>query len=370
MKLLIMSAGAGAGHNRAAEAIDACAKEFLPALETEWFDSLKYTGKAFEKLYGQSYVWIVNHSPATWGALYKIMGENVERPRLRKAIELFDKLSYKKLIAKVRESKPDAIIATHFLPSDVVLHHLGKDAPPVYVVVTDFDVHSFWVNRDAAAYFVASEQVKWQMRRYGYPPEKIHVTGIPVMPVFSKAEGRAVVAKRLGLDPSRPTVLFMSGGFGMGPMEEAVERLLPATEDAQLVVIAGKNDKLRAKLQAAAKGTRAKIHGFVTNVHEFMEASDLVISKSGGLTTSECLARGVPMVVFSPIPGQEERNCDHLMENGAAVKAASTDVLDFKVRELLDDPARLARMKESARRIARPLAGREILEHVAREIRR
>jgi len=147
-------------------------------------------------------------------------------------------------------------------------------------------------------------------------------------------------------------------------MEDAVTKLLPVCKDAQLIVICGKNEKLQAKLAAKAAGTTAKIHGFVNNVHEFMEASDIVIGKSGGLTTSESLARGLPMVVFSPIPGQEERNCDYLMENGAALKAASVEVIDYKLCQLLEDSARLARMKDAARRIARPHAGRDILARV------
>jgi processive 1,2-diacylglycerol beta-glucosyltransferase len=366
VRVLVISAGCGAGHNRAAEAIDAWAKEAFPNWRTEWFDALKYTSRAFQKLYGESYIWIVNHSPTTWGILYGLMGKKVDRPALDKAVRLFDKLAYKKLMAHVREFEPDAVIATHFLPTNVVLAHLGREAPPVHVVVTDFDVHSLWVNRGADGYFVASDEVRHLLARYGYPADRIRVTGIPVLPAFSKEMGREAAARKLGLDPGAPTVLFMSGGFGMGPMAESVERLL-ALEDLQLVVIAGRNEKLRSTLAGLAKGTKTQVHGFVTNVHEFMEASDVVISKSGGLTTSECLARGVPMVVFSPIPGQEERNCDFLLERGAAVKASSLEALDFKVRELLDDPARLARMKAAARAAARPLAGRDILQTVADE---
>jgi processive 1,2-diacylglycerol beta-glucosyltransferase len=364
MRILVLSAGCGAGHNRAAEAIAACGRQFLSGHTVEWFDSLHYTSRAFQKLYGDSYVWIVNHSPTAWGALYKIMGQNVERPRLMKAVKLFDKLAYKKLIAHVEEFKPDAIVATHFLPTNVVLTKLKNRAPKVYVCVTDFDVHSLWINRGASAYFVASDQVRWLVRQYGYPAERVHVTGIPILPAFSAARGRDAVARELGLDPAVPTVLFMSGGFGMGHMEEAVERLLKVAEPHRLVVICGKNEPMRAKVTALAKGSKTIVTGFVTNVHDYMEASDVVISKSGGLTTSECLARGVPMIVFSPIPGQEERNCDFLMERGAAVKAASLDSLDFKLSELLADPARLATMKAAARRAARPLAGRELLERV------
>jgi processive 1,2-diacylglycerol beta-glucosyltransferase len=364
MRILVMSASCGAGHNRAAEAIAACGKEFFPQHTTEWVDALNFTNAAFKKLYGDSYIWIVNHSPTMWSILYKSMGENRERPTLNKAVKLFDKLAYKKLIAHVEEFKPDAVIATHFMPTNVILTKLGAKAPRVYVCVTDFDVHTFWLNRGASAYFVASEEVKWLLQGYGYPKERIHVTGIPVLPAFSKLRGRDVVAKELGLDPAKPAVLFMSGGFGVGHMAEAVERLLRIKTPYQLAVVCGKNEKLREKVAAVAKGSSAKVMGFITNVHEWMEASDLVISKSGGLTTSECLARGVPMVVYSPIPGQEERNCDFLMEHGAAVKAASLEILDYKVAELLEDPARVATMKDAARRAARPLAGRDLLNHV------
>ena len=182
MRILVLSAGCGAGHNRAAEALAACGREFLRDHTVEWFDSLEYTSRAFQKLYGDSYVWIVNHSPSAWGALYKIMGQNVERPHLMKAVKLYDKLAYKKLMAHVEQFRPDAIVATHFLPTNVVLTKLKNRAPKVYVCVTDFDVHSLWINRGASAYFVASEQVKWLVQQYGYPADRIHVPIEPGRP--------------------------------------------------------------------------------------------------------------------------------------------------------------------------------------------
>jgi processive 1,2-diacylglycerol beta-glucosyltransferase len=158
----------------------------------------------------------------------------------------------------------------------------------------------------------------------------------------------------------------MSGGFGMAQMGAAFERILTIERPFQMVVIAGKNEKLRKRLAVAAKGRgdRFRVFGFVTNVQDFMEAADLVITKAGGLTVSECLAKSVPMLIFSPIPGQEERNCDYLLERGAAVKAKSIDVLDFKLKELLEDPSRLDKMRRAASKIARPDAAGEILARV------
>jgi processive 1,2-diacylglycerol beta-glucosyltransferase len=363
-RLLVLSAGAGAGHNRAAEAVREHARE--EGIDAEWFDSLSFTGRVFRTLYAESYIWMASHSPALWGMLYKLMGRRAEQPNLRKLMKTYDSLNYRKLVRHIEEFKPDAIVSTHFLPTNVVLAHLGEAGPPLFTVITDLDVHSFWVADGVAGYFVGNEQTEWLLRKFGTPADRTHVTGIPVHPAFSRSRGRDVVRRELSLDPERPVVLFMSGGFGMGNMEEALERLVGIETPFQLLVVAGKNGPMRKRLDkiARASGGRARIHGFVKNVHDFMEAADLMISKAGGLTSSECLARSLPLVVYSPIPGQEERNADYLMERGAAVKAATMDLLEFRVAELMGDLPRLAKMKASAAAIARPFAGREIVSRV------
>ena len=355
-RILILSASAGAGHNRAAEAVHESARTYCPGVETAWVDSLKYTNRLFAKLYERSYLWMASYSPTLWGALYKQAGKNVERRKLEKVIELHDRLTYRKLLGHVEEFRPDAALCTHFLPGSVLL--AKKTGIPVYFVVTDFDAHALWLNRKAAGYFVASDEVKVQLARYGYPSEKIRVTGIPIHPAFAQEP-----------DPVKPDglhLLLMSGGFGMGHLEEALERLLAIRTPFRLTVVAGKNEKMKRRLEAIAGG-RATVHGFVTNVHEMMARSDLIITKAGGLTVSECLARRLPMVIFSPIPGQEECNADYLLEHGCAVKARTLDVLDFKVMELLENPARLDMMKRACGSVARPFAGRDVLRHVLDE---
>ncbi len=354
-RLLILSASAGAGHNRAAEALHESAREYCPGVETAWVDSLQYTNRLFARLYEKTYHWIASASPALWGLLYQQQGGRGAR-KLDKVIELHDRLTYRKLMAHVEEFRPDAVLCTHFLPANAILAHTR--AVPVYVVVTDFDVHPLWINRRAAGYFVAAPELLVLLARRGFPAGRVRVTGIPIHPVFSRGMPRGAT--------DRPSILFMSGGLGMGDMVEALDRLLSIDRPFRLTVVAGKNEKLRKRLAEAARG-RAEVHGFVTNIHDLMAGSDLVITKSGGLTVSECLARGLPMVVFLPIPGQEEANADFLLERGAAVKARSLDILDFKVRELLESPSRLDMMRRAAAAAARPYAGRDILRHVLDE---
>ena len=363
-RLLVLSAGAGAGHNRAAEAVREHARE--AGHEAEWFDSLTFTGRVFRTLYAESYIWMASHSPALWGMLYKLMGKRTEQPNLRKLMKTYDSLNYRRLVRHIEAFRPDAIISTHFLPTNVVLAHLGTKGPPVFQTITDLDVHSFWIAPGVAGYFAGNEQVRWLVEKFGTPPDRIHVTGIPVHPAFARARGRDAVRRELSLAPGLPVVLFMSGGFGMGNMEEALERLLALPTQFQLLVVAGKNEKMKTRLEKIARGSsrKARVFGFVPNVHDFMEASDLMISKAGGLTTSECLARSLPLVVYSPIPGQEERNADFLMERGAAVKAPTMDLLEYRVLELMEDAPRLARMRTSAAAIARPFAGRDIVSRV------
>lgn len=355
-RILVLSASAGAGHNRAAEAIRESARTYCPGVETEWVDTLKYTNKVFAKLYEQSYVWMASYSPSLWGILYKQASKNNEHKKINKVIELHDRLTYRKLMEHVEAFKPDVAICTHFLPANVLL--AKRVGIPVYLVVTDFDAHALWVQKKAKGYFVASDEVKVQLARYGYPAEQIKTTGIPIHPVFSQDTPRP---------PSdKPALLFMSGGFGMGHMEEALERLLAIHVPFDLTVVAGRNEAMRKKLEKIAAG-RATVHGFVTNVHELMGRSDLIITKAGGLTVSECLAKKLPMVIFSPIPGQEECNADYLLEHGCAVKARTLDVLDYKVLELLENPARLDMMRRACGSVARAGAGREVLRHVLDE---
>jgi processive 1,2-diacylglycerol beta-glucosyltransferase len=176
--------------------------------------------------------------------------------------------------------------------------------------------------------------------------------------------------RKLGLRAEPPTVLVSAGGFGFMRVDQTVAMLADAVDDVQLVALAGRNVKIEKALRAAAALRPGKIVplGFAGNMHELMAASDFVVSKSGGLTCSECLAMGLPMVIFNPVPGQEERNADYLLENGVALRANSAAHLVYKVRRLLTDAPLLARMKSATHQIARPRAAYDIVETVLNSI--
>ena len=236
----------------------------------------------------------------------------------------------------------------------------------MWVQVTDFDLHRMWVHEHIDGYFAANDEVAFRMRACGIDAERIHVTGIPIMPAFGQPLERAACAASFGLDAARPTFLLMGGGAGLGSLDTIAERLLPLDERFQLIVLAGKNAQALAALEQLALRYPGRLlaQGFTNQVERLMACADLVITKPGGLTTSECLAMGLPMIVNSPIPGQEERNADYLLEQGVALKAFDGVTLEYRVRQLLQDPERLAGMARKARALGRPEAAEQVLARV------
>jgi processive 1,2-diacylglycerol beta-glucosyltransferase len=198
----------------------------------------------------------------------------------------------------------------------------------------------------------------------------VEVTGIPIDPVFSQSEPAPVVRRRLGLDPKIPVVLLLSGGFGVGPTVELVRSFGSGAVRCQLAVVAGRNEEMKQQLEQLTRSfvVPAKIYGFVNNVHELMDAADLIISKPGGLTSSEVLAKGKPLMIIDPIPGQEQRNCEYLLESGVAVRLVDIEDAPDRVNALLQDSDRLAQMRTNAQRIAKPRASVEIVREVLRRM--
>lgn len=367
MRLLILSASAGAGHVRAGQALEAAAKRVHPGAHVAHVDVLDLTAKAYKKAYAGSFLQMVNHAPALWGYLYQKSDKKVEDGVRQRFIRFFDKLEFAGFRKFVRDFAPDAILATHFLPGQVLGpgRKRGRDRFPLGVVVTDFDVHTFWAEPSVDRFFVATDELKAILSDRGVDPSRIDVTGIPIHPVFGKVHDAAAIRARLGLAASTPTVLVMGGGAGVGAMEEAVAAVLDGPP-VQVLAVAGKNAELKETLGKMKVPRSSKLvpFGFVTDIEELMAVSNLAVTKSGGLTTSECLAMGVPMVVRDPIPGQEERNCDFLLEAGAGVRANGLASLRYKLRAILQDPKRLERMREAARSAGRPRAAEEIVRRM------
>jgi processive 1,2-diacylglycerol beta-glucosyltransferase len=367
IKIAVLSVSAGAGHVRAAQALCAQAALTHPQWQTTHIDLMDIVPRTFRKLYAESYIKLVEKAPLLWAYLYQRSDRRTrasKTDRIRRGIE---KLNTAKFDAELEKLAPDAILCTHFLPAELLSRRIRKrkPTPPVWVQVTDFDVHGLWLHEHMQGYFVANDEVAARLNAKGIDA-RVQVTGIPIMPVFSTTPSRELAAAELGLRPNKPTVLMMSGGAGVGGIEVLAERLAAMPQDMQIVALAGRNAALLAQLKTIATKYPGRLWpmGFTSSIERVMAAADFAITKPGGLTSSECLAMHLPMIVVSPIPGQEERNADFLLESGAALKAVDAASLEFKVSRLLAHPNNLVAMRERMRVVARPDAAAVVLTAV------
>ncbi|WP_394777347.1 glycosyltransferase [Undibacterium sp.] len=365
-KILLLSVSAGAGHMRAAEAIRASAGN--ADVEITHLDAMEFVTAAFRKLYTDFYIKLVNKAPGLWGYLYNMTHEAQADSTLERLRRQLERMNARALMREIKAFRPDAIICTHFLPAEMLsrLIRKGELHCPVWVQVTDFDLHRMWVHEHMSGYFAANDEVAFRMRSQGIAADTIHITGIPIMPAFGQVPDRATCAREYGLDPQRRTFLLMGGGTGVGSMDTIAARLLGIEGDFQLIVLTGKNTALLADLEAMAKAWPGRLfpQGFTRQVERLMACADLIVTKPGGLTSSECLAMGLPMIVNAPIPGQEERNADFLLEQGVALKAFDEVTLEYRIRHLLQHPAKLDDMAGKARQLGRAHAAKDVLNIV------
>ncbi len=371
-KILLLSVSAGAGHQRAAEAIRSAALLKDSQFDVLHLDAMEFVTAGFRKIYTDFYIKLVNKAPALWGYLYHASNEAQSDSTTEKLRRALERLNARSLLKAIEEFQADAIICTHFLPAEMLSREIRKQRLhcPVWVQVTDFDLHRMWVHEHMAGYFAASEEVADRMLENGIPAEKIHVTGIPIMPAFQQKLERASCAPEFGLQAERTTILLMGGGAGLGGLDQVAARLLSQQPDFQLIALAGKNKAALQALQTLALRYPGRLfpQGFTNQVERLMACSDLVITKPGGLTTSECLALGLPMIVNSPIPGQEERNADFLLEQGVALKAYDDISLAYRVKHLLNDTARLSAMRSRAKALGKPDAAARVLATVIADL--
>ena len=363
--ILVLSASVGAGHMRAAQAVELALRQLAPQANVKNVDVLTLTSAPFRKMYGEAYLDLVNKVPHVLGYIYDYLDKprrpDSRRDKLRLVLE---KLNLKKFRDFLQESPWDVVVNTHFLPAEIIasLRRDGKLTIPQITVTTDFETHRLWVNEPCEHYTTATAEGAAYLRHWGVPPGNVTPTGIPIHPVFSHPKDRDECLKRQGLVGDRTIVLQLAGGFGVGPIEKLFQGLLSIEIPLEIVVVAGRNESAREQLKqvAAPDRHRVKILGFTDQIDELMAAADLVMSKPGGLTTSEVLARGAAMAIVNPIPGQESRNSDFLLENGAAIKINNVGTLALKLTELLKDSERLEGLKRNARRLAKPQAAFDV----------
>ena len=352
---------------RAAQAIEKAFLELKAAEEIRNIDTLEYTNPIFHQLYSKAYIEIVNKTPELYGWFYEHFDKHRQNEH---RILAFDKLNARPFIKMLEKYQPDIAVCTHFLPAEIIswLKEKHRISTKQVIVVTDFDLHAFWLCRHFEHYFVALEETRTHLIELGVPPDKITVSGIPIDPAFSKPKDQSQIRRDYMLKPELPTILISAGGFGVGPVEKIIQSLLKMKNKAQIIVICGRNEELKDKVDKLIKNipsdiaVQFQVVGYTDQIDSYMAVSDLVLGKTGGLTTSEALASGLAFVVVESIPGQERRNADHLLEESVAIKCNNWPVLAYKIDKLLDNPQHLARMQRKAKKISRPLAAYDIVK--------
>jgi processive 1,2-diacylglycerol beta-glucosyltransferase len=365
-KALILSASVGAGHMRAAEALEKVFKQTNAAEEVVNIDVLNYTNPLFRRLYGKAYIDMVNKMPEVLGWMYDSLDKPWQNERRRLAL---DRLNTQSLIKFLKDYQPDVAVCTHFLPAEIIswLKAKGKIDFPQAIVVTDFDVHAMWLCHHFEQYFVALDETRVHLEKLGIATDKITVSGIPIDPIFAENKDKTEMREKYELEKDKLTILVSAGGFGVGNIEHLLRALSELKTPAQILAVCGRNEDLKEKLEILAREelnnerVTFKPIGYTKQMDEYMSAADLIVGKPGGLTTSEAMAKNLVFVVVNPIPGQEERNSDHLLEKGCAIKCNNLPTLAYKIDALVADKTRFEQMKANVQKFARPDASGDIV---------
>ena len=366
MKVLVTHVPAGSGHERAAQALTRALELSSHSTEATLLNALDGVDPFYRWCFTDGYLHLVHQAPLLWGALYHL----TDYPAFHRPVQLLHRWNNHQhgtgLERIFLEADPDVILGTHFFPMEVAafLKRSKRLRARLVTVITDYIPHSLWIAPGVDAYIVASVPGKEYLLRRGIRKDRIQVLGIPIDPKFSHRGNRSELLKKLELEPERLTILVGSGGAGTGPVRRLVLLLNSLQEAVQLIVVAGKNAVLvrtLEKLRSAVKHPM-KVYGYVDHMDELMEVSDVLITKPGGLTCSEALTKGLPLVLVCPIPGQESRNAAVIAGQGAALRINRLSDLVEQVSKLCKDPHELKAMSHRAREAAFP----EAAHHIAR----
>jgi processive 1,2-diacylglycerol beta-glucosyltransferase len=370
MRILIATITAGGGHLQAAAALHEAWLQAHPRDVVERLDLLTLFSPLHKKIYSEGYVKLIAHAPELWGMVFHKM----DNPKLVQKLARWKKAlgsnSSRKFARFVKQFAPDVVLCTHYLPVELLggLRKKWPGPPPLTVcMVTDFEAHALWMEPNVDLYCVAAEETKARLVARGAAAGQVLATGIPISAKFSAPIDTAAVRKRYGLRDDLPILLVLSGGFGMGPVATILAALDQIERPFQTLVVAGRNEPLRRDLAAQDRRHPTHVLGFVNNMHELMAVSDLLVTKPGGLTTSEALAMGKPLFILNPIPGQEAANSDFLLQRGAAVKVNCVDDLPFQLDRLLGSK-KLPAMARAAKALGRPAAAADICRAVTERL--
>lgn len=367
MKIFIYYASAGHGHQRVAEVI---AHTFegrgILREELRLEDSLNSTPALFGKFYPAFYYYSIKYTPKLWGACYDYIDKPLPYRFLKSFRSTANRFMGHKILNTVKEEKPDVIISSHFYTAELfaTAKKKGEIKSRLVTVITDFLPHNFWLNEGTDDYWVMADETREELLKRNIPSAKVHVGGIPVDRKFLPGGGRRELLEKWKFSSERFTILFSSGSFGLGPTEETLEQLNDFGEKIQCFVVCGNNHHLHEKLQSKRYNFPLQAFEFVDFMDDLMEASDLLIAKSGGATTTESLVKGIPMVVMSPIPGQESRNAALLKKRNAAFFMEKSSQINTILQSIFDYPEILKEKRIAMAGLAKPHAAEDFVSFV------
>lgn len=360
-KILLMYITKVSGHRQATMAIQRSLRQLSANVEAPSVNGFGYTYPLLEKVVNRAYMSVIKRTPKVWDYLY-------DNPKVVKNSESIKNFLHKTSHAKVeklfRKYNPDTVVCTQAFPCGMVADYKKEHNLDVTLigVLTDYSPHSFWINDGVDYYIVPSTEAKDRFIKKGVHPDAIKVYGIPVRSKFASQLDKKPIADKLGLDLNVPIVLIMGGGQGLGPIKQAVKSLQSINLPLQIIVITGINKKLIKWLRKQVKKSSKKIlfYEYASNVDELMEIATLIVTKPGGMTTSEALSKGLPMVVVDPIPGQEMRNTDFLLKKGIGIRIDKTNDIGEEIELLLKSPERLVAMSKAAYENGKPHAALDV----------
>ncbi len=367
MKVLLLYAKVGNGHLKAAESIRDTLKEIDDKIEIDYEDGLEYASYLTNKLIIKGYASLARSMPKVYGTMYT-SSDTQDASTVREINKMVNKALTIRLKKMLRLKKPDIIISTHPFVSHMCgyLKRKGKTDAKIISVLTDYGIHNMWLeeNKYIDKFMVATDEMKNDcVREYDVPEEKIVVSGIPISKKFSENFNKSEILTGLGLSCNKTTLLFFAGGgLGLGKSEGIFEELVGSSYDFQLVVITGKNEKQKERFEQIAFKANKNITvlGYTDKVPEIMSACDFVITKPGGLTSTECLAMCKPMIIINPIPGQEEQNSIYFTNNGTALRTYKNEPIDHVLDIAINNKVRVQQMIEMCKIIGKPNSSRTI----------
>jgi processive 1,2-diacylglycerol beta-glucosyltransferase len=367
MRVLILTASYGSGHAEAARSLaGAFAVRGAEPVVVDHFRTLVHP--AFARVSGAAYYWLLRHAPTVWAFAYQLGDRMGPESPLAFGVP---RLGLERLGRLLEAMRPDAVVTVHATPAAVMaaLAATGRAMPPHTTAVTDFVAHSQWMPRPVDRYCVAAEEVRNEFVARGIPPDRVVVTGVPVRAEFSRAVDAAAARQAWGLVPDRPTVVAMAGTQGsLGRLPDVVRVLLTIERPFQAVVVAGRDERLRAHLARLAVGSPVRVEGYVEDVRTLLAAADLLVTKAGGMTLAEATAAEVPLLLYGSLPGQEAGNERFASRAGIALVARSRGELRRLLARALADADTMERMQASLRRLRRPDAAAHIVELVLGQI--